>query len=708
LNAPARRPVAATSIGKGAPFPLGATPDFTGVNFALFSENATAVELCLFSPDGKHEIGRLRLPGRTADVFHGRVEGIRAGQLYGYRVHGPYEPEAGHRFNPNKLLIDPYARGLHGSIRWSQALYGYPARGRRKDLGFDRRDSAPLVPKGVVTAASSVPDTRPRRSWTETVIYEAHVKGLTQRHPDIPPALRGTYAALGHPAMIKHLLGLGITAIELLPIHAFSDDHFLVRKGLRNYWGYSTLDFFAPDHRYFGKTGPEGLKEAIAALHEAGIEVILDVVYNHTAEGNELGPTLSFRGIDNASYYRLAPGDERHCFDVTGTGNTLDASHPRVVQLMVDSLRHWVAEYGVDGFRFDLAPTLARDPLAFSAHSGFLRAVAADPLLADVKLIAEPWDIGQGGYQLGGFPPGWSEWNDRFRDTARAFWRGDPGARPQLSAILTGSREVFEPSGRDAFASINLVTCHDGFTLHDLVSYKDKHNAANLEDNRDGHDHNLSCNHGAEGPTTHPEINALRARHKRNLLATLFLAQGVPMLLAGDELSNSQGGNNNAYCQDNEIAWIDWAGGRALDPDLPRFVARLSELRRELAPLRRATFLTGQENAATGLKDVYWLSAAGHQMRDHDWHDGSRTLGMQTGNGDPGSRVLLLVNSSPEPIVFNLADDLPGGPWRPILDTTSATGVPECPEILLSAGGTFDLASRSVVLFRHVAITGQD
>jgi glycogen operon protein len=683
--------------------------DATGVNFALFSENATAIDLCLFSPDGKHETGRLRLPCRTQDVFHGRVEGIGPGQLYGYRVHGPYEPRAGHRFNPNKLLIDPYARALQGKIRWSDTLYGYPVRGRGRDLAFSRRDSASLVPKGIVTAPSPAPDTRPRRPWSETLIYEAHVKGLTQRHPGLPSALRGTYAGLAHPAIIEHLLRLGVTAIELLPIHAFSDDHFLVRKGLRNYWGYSTLNFFAPDHRYCGKAGPDGLKQAIAALHAAGIEVILDVVFNHTAEGGELGPTLSFRGVDNASYYRLVPGHERHCLDVTGTGNTLDASRPRVVQLMLDSLRHWVSEYGIDGFRFDLAPALARDPLAFSAHAGFLRAVAADPVLSDVKLIAEPWDVGEHGYQLGGFPPGWSEWNDRFRDTVRAYWRGDAGARPRLSAVLTGSREVFEPSGRNAFASVNLVTCHDGFTLHDLVSYKEKHNEANLEDNRDGHGDNLSCNHGAEGQTTHPEINALRARHKRNLLATLFLSQGVPMLLAGDELSNTQRGNNNVYCQDNDISWLDWEGGHATDPELPGFVARLSALRRDLPAFRRARFLTGQEDPTTGLRDVYWLSGAGHQMRDHDWHDGSRTLGMQTGNDDdPASRVLLLVNASPEPIVFHLAADLPGGAWRPVLDTTAPSGLPRNPEILLVAGGTFDLASRSVVLFQHVAITGQD
>jgi glycogen operon protein len=678
------------------------------VNFAIYSANATGVELCLFSPDGTEETERLRLPGHTHDVFHGRVEGIGPGQLYGYRVHGLYEPEAGHRFNPNKLVIDPYARGLHGAIRWSDTLYGFPTRGRRKDLGFDRRDSAPFMPKGVVTAASPAPDTRPRRPWSETLIYEAHVKGLTQRHPGLPPELRGTYAALRHPAVVEHLLRLGVTAIELLPIHAFSDDHFLVKKGLHNYWGYSTLNFFAPDQRYFGEAGPAGLKQAVQTLHAAGIEVILDVVYNHTAEGGELGPTFSFRGIDNASYYRLVPGDERRCFDVTATGNTLDASHPRVVQLMLDSLRHWVSEYAIDGFRFDLAPVLARDPIAFSAHSGFLRAVAADPLLSDVKLIAEPWDVGEGGYQLGGFPPGWSEWNDRFRDTVRSYWRGDAGARPQLSAVMTGSREVFEPGGRDAFASLNLVTCHDGFTLHDLVSYKEKHNAANLEGNRDGHDHNLSCNHGAEGQTTHPEINALRSRHKRNLLATLFLSQGVPMLLAGDELSHTQKGNNNAYCQDNETAWLDWQAGLVIDPDLPDFVARLSALRRELAAFHRARFLTGQDDPATGLSDVYWLCAAGHQMRDHDWHDGSRTLGMQTGNGDPGSRVLLLLNASPEPILFHVAPDLPGGPWRPVLDTTSGTGLPERPEILLEPGGTFDLASRSLVLFQHVAITGHD
>jgi isoamylase len=504
-------------VDDGSPLPFGAVWDGKGVNFSLFSTHATAVELCLFEPLGRRETTRIALPQRTDQVWHGYVQGIRPGQLYGYRVHGPYEPRQGHRFNPYKLLTDPYARQLHGRIRWHDALFGYRYGGHRSDLTPDRRDSAPMMSKCVVEDPSFPwGDDRPlRRSWSDTVIYEAHVKGLTALHPDIPQPLRGSFAALGHPAVIEHLVRLGITAIELMPIHGFVDDRFLVEKGLRNYWGYSTLAFLAPEPLYLGEAGIIGFKSAIRALHEAGIEVILDVVYNHTAEGNHLGPTLSFRGIDNASYYKLIPDDPRFYWDSTGTGNTLNLDHPRVLQMVLDSLRHWVEAYHIDGFRFDLAPSLAREPYEFSHRAGFLRAVGQDPVLSRVKMIAEPWDLGDGGYRVGGFPLGWSEWNDQFRDAVRGFWRGDAGQLPKLTRAMTGSREIFEWTGRSPWASVNYVCSHDGFTLEDLVSYNERHNEANGEENRDGHAHNLSSNWGAEGPTDNPEIPQPRRQQQR-------------------------------------------------------------------------------------------------------------------------------------------------------------------------------------------------
>jgi isoamylase len=691
-------------LREGPPPPLGATCDALGTSFALFSENATAVDLCLFDADGMRETARLRLPDRSGNIFHGRVAGVGPGQLYGYRVAGPYAPDAGHRFNPNKLLIDPYARRLHGRIRWTDELYGFRRGDPDGDLSFDGRDSAPFMPKCVVEAAAPLHDTRPRRAWGETVIYEAHVKGLTRLHTGIPAAERGSYAALGHPALIEHLLRLGVTALELLPIHAFSDDEFLVRRGLSNYWGYSTLGFFAPDARYFGEAGPNGLKAAVEALHAAGIEVILDVVYNHTAEAEETGPTLSFRGIDNATYYKLEPGAPRRYVNATGCGNTVNAAHPQVVQLAVDSMRHWVEAYGIDGFRFDLAPVLGRDPESFTDRAAFFEAVAADPVLRGIKLIAEPWDTGEGGYQLGAFPAPWSEWNDRCRDTVRAFWRGDPGARPQLSAALTGSREVFGTPGRTAHTSINYVCSHDGFTLEDAVSFADKHNEANGEGNRDGHGHNLSCNHGMEGPSADPEILALRDRHKRNMLATIFLARGVPMLLAGDELSRTQRGNNNPYCQDNAITWFDWAAGSARDPDLPEFVAALTALRRSLPGLRSEAFLTGELDPRTGLKDVYWLAPGGREMGESDWHDGSRKLGMQSGNdGAPGDRFLILANASFETVPFTLPALLGPGAWTLVFSTATPTGAVPKPTRDVEPGGTFALGSRSLGLFRYMA-----
>jgi glycogen operon protein len=692
-------------VDDGSPYPLGAVWDGKGVNFALFSANATRVELCLFEPSGRREIARIPLPQRTDQVWHGYIEGVRPGQLYGYRVHGPYEPRHGHRFNPHKLLIDPYAGLLQGRIRWHDALFGYRMGAHRGDLTLDRRDSAPMMPKCVVEEPSYHwgDDRAPRTPWIDTTIYEAHVKGLTELHPDMPPQIRGSFAALGHPAAVEHLVKLGITAIELMPIHAFSDDRFLVEKGLRNYWGYSTLAFFAPEPRYLGEAGVIGFKSAIRTLHDAGIEVILDVVYNHTAEGNHLGPTLSWRGIDNASYYKLSPENPRFCWDSTGTGNTLDLDHPRVLQMVLDSLRHWVETYHIDGFRFDLASTLAREPYGFSDRAGFLRAVGQDPVLNRVKLIAEPWDVGEGGYRVGGFPPGWSEWNDQFRDTVRGFWRGDPGQLPKLTQVMTGSREIYEPSGRHPWASVNFVTAHDGFTLQDLVSYNERHNEANGENNQDGHGHNLSWNCGVEGPTDDPEVLALRARMKRNFLATLFFSQGVPMMLMGDELSRTQGGNNNAYAQDNEISWFDWEEGMAADPDLLRFAQNLIALRRRYDAFNRRAYLTGATVPLNGLKDVYWLAPEGREMTTEDWGDGlRRTFGMQLGNdAADGERFLLLINAAPDEVEFRVPEDFPEGDWVQVFDTSLPEGLVRQSPAVLAPGGSFPLKERTLVLFQH-------
>ncbi len=689
----------------GAPAPLGAVWDGKGVNFALFSQHATAVELCLFEQAGERESLRIAMRGRTDNVWHIYVEGLTPGQLYGYRVHGPYDPNRGHRFNPHKLLIDPYARLLSGKLRWHDSMYGYRLGSQRGDLTMDRRDSARFVPKSVVEEPAHFwgDDRRPNIPWRDTVIYEAHVKGLTELYPDIPQAARGTYAALGHPRVIEHLKKIGITAIELLPIHAFVDDRFLVEKNLKNYWGYSTLAYFAPEPRYLGEAGVNGFKGAIRALHDAGIEVIMDVVYNHTAEGSHLGPTLSLRGIDNAVYYKAPNDNPRYSWDSTGTGNTLDVSHPRVLQMVLDSLRHWVETYHVDGFRFDLATTLARDSYQFEQRSAFLQTVGQDPVLSRVKLIAEPWDLGEGGYRLGHFPTGWSEWNDQFRDTVRGFWRGDEGQLPSLGRVLAGSRETFEPSGRHPWASINFVTSHDGYTLNDLVSYNDRHNEANGEDNKDGHSHNISWNHGAEGPTDDADINALRARQKRNFFATLMFSQGVPMILMGDEMSRSQDGNNNAYAQDNATNWLDWRKGPEADPTLQTFVENLSGLRARYDAFRRRTFLTGAHVGANGLRDVYWLVPEGREMTDADWQDGlRRTIGMQFGNDAPdGHRFLMLMNSWHESVKFQLPEHFPGGQWGLLFDTGVGEGLVSTYPATLSAGETYEIPARTLVLFRH-------
>ncbi|HEX6979554.1 MAG TPA: glycogen debranching protein GlgX [Alphaproteobacteria bacterium] len=695
-------------IREGRPFPLGATWDGLGVNFALFSAHATKVELCLFDADGRRELQRIELPEFTDEVWHGYLPDARPGTVYGYRVHGPYEPASGHRFNPNKLLIDPYAKGLIGTLRWHEAIFGYRVGSPRQDLSFDRRDSAPYVPKcRVVDPAFTWGRERaPETPWERTVLYEMHVRGFTKMHPAVPAELRGTYAGLCQPDVIAYLKALGITAVELLPVHAFIDDNHLLEKGLRNYWGYNTIAFFAPEPRYSGTGRIDEFKEMVARLHDAGIEVIIDVVYNHTAEGNELGPTLSFRSIDNASYYRLVPDNRRHYINDTGTGNTLNLSHPRVLQMVTDSLRYWVEEMHIDGFRFDLATILAREPHGFDEGGGFLDSCRQDPVLSRVKLIAEPWDVGPGGYQVGGFPPGWAEWNDRFRDTVRGYWRGDEGRLPDLAARITASGDLFNRRGRKPWASINFITAHDGFTLHDLVSYNDKHNDANGEGNHDGHSNNLSWNHGVEGPTDDPEIRALRERQKRNMLATLILSQGTPMILAGDEFGRTQQGNNNAYCQDNEINWIDWERIDESGHALIEFVRKLIMLRQTYPILRRSRFLTGAYNEALGIKDITWLTPAGDEMTPAHWNDPlARCLGIvldgraqATGLRKPASDVTLLfvLNAYHDVVRFKLPVVVGGSRWELMLDTN----IPDLePTTVFSSGHEYEVTGRSVLMF---------
>ncbi|HEV7371301.1 glycogen debranching protein GlgX [Arenibaculum sp.] len=702
-----------TAVRPGRPFPLGATWDGYGVNFALFSAHATKVELCLFDRSGMREVERVALPEYTDEVWHGYLPEARPGLLYGYRVHGPYEPAAGHRFNPNKLLVDPYARALFGALRWSDAHFGYRLGSTREDLSFDRRDNARGMPKcRVVDPAFTWGDERaPRVAWNDTVVYEAHVRGMTMRHPEVSAPLRGTFAGLGSAPVIEHLVSLGVTAIELLPVHAMVDDRHLVEKGLRNYWGYNTLSFFAPEQHYMTAGMVSEFKAMVARLHDAGIEVILDVVYNHTGEGNHMGPTLSFRGIDNASYYRLNPGDRRYHIDDTGTGNTLNLNHPRVLQMVMDSLRYWVTEMRVDGFRFDLATTLAREPHGFDPGSGFLDACRQDPVLQSVKLIAEPWDVGPGGYQVGAFPPGWAEWNDRYRDCVRRYWRGDEGMLPELAARLAGSADLFERRGRRPWSSVNFVTAHDGFTLEDMVSYAHKHNEANREHNRDGHDANFSANYGVEGPTADPEIRRMRERQKRNVLAMLLLSQGTPMLLGGDELGRSQGGNNNAYCQDNDVSWVDWTarGGSEGGGDLLAFVRRLIRLRREHPVLRRPVFLHGRQVSPTGVKDITWFTPQGQEKTSEQWRDThARCIGMllngeagfyMSPDGSPASDSTLLVvfNAFHDVVPFTLPR-VPGGVgWRCLLDAGQPRGAGDTH--VWAPGGVYAVEGRTTLVF---------
>ncbi|HEY3082145.1 MAG TPA: glycogen debranching protein GlgX [Chloroflexota bacterium] len=701
----------------GRPYPLGATWDGSGTNFAIYSERGTRVELCLFDPGGAREVDRIRLREVDAYVWHCCLPGVQPGQLYGYRIEGPYEPEQGLRFNANKLLIDPYAKALCDRVNWKKPVFGYKLLDPADDLSFDDQDDTSGVPKGVVIRSDFdwEDDRPPSVPWHRTVIYEAHVKGMTIQHPGVPRKQRGTYAGLASPAVIEHLEQLGVTAVELLPVHAFLDDGHLVDRNLRNYWGYNTIGYFAPEARY-SSSGEEGeqvaeFKEMVKALHRAGIEVILDVVYNHTAEGNERGPTLSFRGIDNPTYYRLVPGQERYYMDFSGTGNSLNVRHPQVLQLIMDSLRYWVLEMHVDGFRFDLASVLARELYDVDRLSGFFDIIHQDPIISRVKLIAEPWDVGPGGYQVGNFPPLWTEWNGKYRDAVRAYWKGDEGTAAELGFRLTGSSDLYQEDGRRPHASINFVTAHDGFTLHDLVSYNDKHNQANGEENRDGHDHNLSWNHGVEGPTDDPEIAELREQQKRNLLATLFLSQGVPMLCGGAEIGRTQLGNNNAYCQDNEISWYDWElddPGRAL----LEFTRRLIQLRHHHPNLQRRRFFQGRRIRGSDVKDITWLRPDGQEMSEEDWEAGwLRCLGVRLGEvlgevdecGDPivDDTLLILLNAHHEPIPFTLPTDLPDARWEWVLDTTIADGRPAGRDEL---GGdeAVELSGRSVVLLRRV------
>ncbi|HUR90803.1 MAG TPA: glycogen debranching protein GlgX [Ramlibacter sp.] len=678
----ARRPSTAAPAApyrceRGRPDPLGATLEPGGVNFAIFSSVAQKIELCLFDSTGTREVQRIALPGRTDDIWHGFVPELPAGTRYGYRVHGRYEPEAGVRCNPDKLLLDPYARAIDRVLHGAAWQYAYKLGSAERDLKVDTANNAAGAAKSIVVDPSFDwgADAPPCIAMEDTVFYETHVRGFTMQMDELPPGSRGTFSALASEPAIAHFRKLGVTSIELLPVQAFNDERRLIDMGLANYWGYNTIGFFAPEPRYCVDNDPNDFRRMVKALHAAGLEVIIDVVYNHTCEGNHLGPTLAFKGIDNPSYYRLA-GDRRHMMDFTGTGNTLDASHPMTLRLIMDSLRYWVEEMHVDGFRFDLAPALARNGSgAFEHRSPFLSAVAQDPVLRRVKLIAEPWDVGPGGYQVGGFPTGWSEWNGRYRDTVRDFWRGDEGAMAEFAARLCGSADIYGPSRRLPAASVNLITVHDGFTLHDLVSYNHKHNESNAEDNMDGENHNRSWNCGFEGPTEQAEVIALRERQKRNLLATLFVSRGVPLMLGGDEMGRTQCGNNNAYCQDNPISWFDWTEERRADPLIP-YVRALVALRRELPVLRVNAWYTGEEDEQ-GRRDIGWYSVWGLPMTGEEWGDPKVRViaalidGAFMPDGQRSDSVLLVFNASDEAVSFTLPQTpAAAGEWRVRLDTS--------------------------------------
>ncbi|MEW5983975.1 MAG: glycogen debranching protein GlgX [Acidobacteriota bacterium] len=700
----------------GRPLPRGATWDGLGVNFAIFSEHATGVDLCLFdSPDARRESVRVPLPECTGYIWHGYAPGLRPGQLYGYRVHGPYDPPRGHRFNASKVLLDPYAKAIARPLTWDDTIFGYCVGDPGGDGVRDDRDNAAVAPlAAVIDPAFTWGDDRsPRTPWHRTIIYEAHVKGFSRLNPDVPAAQRGTYLGICSDAAIRHFTRLGVTAVELMPVHQHADDRHLVARGLTNYWGYNSLAYFAPDGRYASGPGRMAavreFKMMVRALHEAGLEVILDVVYNHTAEGGHLGPTLSLRGIDNASYYRLLPGNPARYQDFTGCGNTLNMQHPRVLQLIMDSLRYWVLDMHVDGFRFDLASALARELFEVDKLSAFFDIIQQDPVLSQVKLIAEPWDLGEGGYQVGNFPPGWAEWNGRYRDAVRRFWRGDGGQVSELATRLTGSSDLYERDGRRPDASINFVTSHDGFTLQDLVSYSSRHNEANGEENRDGEAHNLSFNYGVEGPTGDEAIGALRARQVRNFLATLFVSQGVPMLVAGDEMGRTQGGNNNAYCQDNETSWLDWS----LDDrrrGLLAFTERLIRFRADHPVLRRRTFFQGRKLRGNGVSDIHWFEAGGREMTDADWTAPSvRALGvMLVGDqiaelderGEPirDDTLLVLLNTNESPVRFTLPTTTDDTRWERVFDTADGGE----PGLLDLGAAAYELAGRALAVLRLV------
>jgi glycogen operon protein len=703
-------------VWPGKPYPLGATWDGSGVNIAVFSDHATRVELCLFDgPGAAHESHRIPLPERTNMVWHGSFPDLRPGQIYGLRVHGPYDPSSGHRFNPHKVLLDPYARAIGRPLRWDDALFGYRRHHAALDLSFDDRDSAPFAPLAMVIdpAFTWGNDRLPRTPWHRTVIYELDVKGFTKLHPDVPEDLRGTYSGLICEPVLDYLRNLGVTAVELLPVHQSVAPLHLVEKGLTDYWGYNTLSYFAPDARFASASLPRDqvseFKTMVRALHTAGIEVILDVVYNHTGEGSHLGPTLSFRGIDNVSYYRLHSFDRRYYEDFTGCGNTLNMQNPRVLQLIMDSLRYWVLDMHVDGFRFDLASALARELHAVDKLSPFFDIIQQDPVLSQVKLIAEPWDVGPGGYQVGNFPVGWAEWNGRYRDSVRRFWKGEGGSVAEFATRLSGSSDLYEQSGRRPHASVNFVTCHDGFTMADLVAYERKHNEANLESNQDGENNNLSWNSGVEGPTDDPAVLALRARQRRNLMATLLLSQGVPMIYAGDEFGRSKGGNNNSYCHDGPLNWLPWEHD-ASARDFVAFTRRLIRLWHRQPALQRRRFFQGRPIRGTGVKDIVWLNPAGTEMSDVHWNAPQvRALGVRlagdTGEVDErgrhivGDTLLLLLNAAEVETPFALPDEGSEEVWELILDTSAS----DHPPVAYRGSARYPLHDRSLALFRRRA-----
>jgi isoamylase len=705
------------TIQPGRSYPLGATWDGAGTNFAIYSEHATRVDLCLFdSPDATRESQRITLPEQTDMVWHGYLPDVVPGQLYGFRIDGPYDPASGHRFNPAKVLIDPFAKAVGRDVRWGPEMFPYPMDNPQQDLVRDDRDNAAFAPLGVVIDMSFTwgDDRPPRTPWNQTLIYETHVKGFSKRRTELPEALRGTYAGLAAEPSIRYLKELGITAVELMPVHHHVNDWHLLQKGLSNYWGYNTLSYFAPELSYAAASSPieavREFKRMVRSLHAVGIEVILDVVYNHTAEGNHLGPLLSLRGVDNASYYRLMPNDPRYYMDYTGCGNTLNMRHPRVLQMIMDSLRYWVTEMHVDGFRFDLASALARELHEVDKLGAFFDIIQQDPVLAQVKLIAEPWDLGEGGYQVGNFPVGWTEWNGKFRDTVRRFWKGDDGIISEMATRLCGSSDLYAASGRRPYASINFVTAHDGFTLTDLVSYNQKHNEANGENNQDGANDNYNWNWGVEGPTDDPAITRLRERQKRNIMFTLLFSQGVPMICGGDELSHTQNGNNNAYCQDNETSWLDWN----LTPEKQaflRFVRHLIELRWKEPALRRRKFFLGRPIRGMGVKDISFLDSTGQEMTDQIWNSNVRCVGVllppdptafkdEQGNTPPADTLLLLLNAHHEGVPFQLPDPPQNSQWERLVDTSE----PEAIAQPFRKGIRLEIKGRSAALLRAVKV----